>query len=683
MDKEYVSRSRLFRESFLPGAYTRLRNQAYGRVVGVRSSGSALDGVDKEQLREAVLNYLIDWESAGGTVDAGFKLAAERHTLEIQSPSEIFVTPAPIMLSCKKCKALDFYDTKTPEDQSLQKIERRIKVRNGRSYIPCKRLECSGDMIQIPYLAVHRCGYSSPIHVHPSARWSGKNINIGYRDAGSFIHSYFFDVETNQKLAGSQQNRCPACNDKFQNEVNKRGTALTNGESFYAQSTQYIALSEDRGKLIARLLGCMHEAKGVMLGVAGDIAEGLALALLRKISGRELEQKLHSLLSNSAGNAEEQEKLRLQLSRKLESIAKYASLADNDEFMREMLASTRKDASEIEAQLAGSSGGFNSARKFIPTDETLSELIKHRRAMEAVFLEHDVNGITIEKAIAQANDPIQKESMHRQWEVVQDRYSIESISHIPDLRVVLATLGFSREKSTPSNTDDVPPVNLNAFSDRVDESMRGKTPVYAMAARTEALWIRLDPRKVLHWCVEAAGWDAPHEDILECRAKSHAHLLLHSRALSIHPGMIARETMSDPAKDPAPFHLLHSISHSLMLTARRHTGYDSKSIQEYLLPMDMSVILYVSSVQNYTAGGLLTLFQHYMLPWFDDASMFSFNCAFDPVCTDSGSSCSGCVQTEIGCETFNHGLSRAYIHGGVIDRESVLTITKGFWDGSS
>ena len=49
MEDEYVSQSRLFRESFLPGAYTRMRNQAYTKVVGVRNSGSALDGVDKER----------------------------------------------------------------------------------------------------------------------------------------------------------------------------------------------------------------------------------------------------------------------------------------------------------------------------------------------------------------------------------------------------------------------------------------------------------------------------------------------------------------------------------------------------------------------------------------------------------------------------------------------------------
>lgn len=81
MDKEYVSRSRLFREAFLPGAYTRLRNQAYGRVVGIINSGSALDGVDKEQLREAVLSFVNDWENAGGAVDPTFMTAAEKNGL--------------------------------------------------------------------------------------------------------------------------------------------------------------------------------------------------------------------------------------------------------------------------------------------------------------------------------------------------------------------------------------------------------------------------------------------------------------------------------------------------------------------------------------------------------------------------------------------------------------------------
>jgi hypothetical protein len=306
--------------------------------------------------------------------------------------------------------------------------------------------------------------------------------------------------------------------------------------------------------------------------------------------------------------------------------------------------------------------------------------MRHGRSMEAVFLEQDVSACTIERAIEEASDTLLREAMVHQWSVVKDRYGVESISHIPDLRVVLAALGFTREKSIPQTNEGTPPVGLNAFDDRQDEAMRGKRPVYAMSATTEAIWIRLDPRKVLRWCVESSGWEAPPASVIEDRAMSHAWLLRHSRALTMNPSKVLSETASDPVASKAPFHLLHTMSHALMLTARRHTGYDVHSLQEYLLPMDLSVLIYVSSVQNYTAGGLLTLFKHYLQAWFDDASMFAWNCVLEPTCSDLGASCSGCVQIELGCETFNHGLSRAYLHGGSVDRDRSLVVAKGFWD---
>ena len=118
-----------------------------------------------------------------------------------------------------------------------------------------------------------------------------------------------------------------------------------------------------------------------------------------------------------------------------------------------------------------------------------------------------------------------------------------------------------------------------------------------------------------------------------------------------------------------------------MLTARRHSGYDSQSLTEYLLPMDLSFLIYVTSVQNYTAGGLLTLFQHYLRRWFEVASLHAFNCAFDPICSDVGSACPGCIQIARGCETFNSGVSRAYLHGGFVDKAQSLWTPGGYWQG--
>lgn len=677
MESEDVSRSRVFREAYLPGAYVRLRNQAYARVDGVRTQASALDGVDMEQLREAVLNYLNDWEAEGGTVDAAFKLAAQKKNLVIQSPSELFVTPAPIMIRCRTCNVIDFYDTRADETKEIEKMSRRIRSSSGRAYIPCKRPGCSGHMVQIPYAAVHRCGYTAALYVHHSAR---RATNIGFSDGGSFLQSSYFDVDKGEKLAGALQDDCPSCKSAYPAETNKRGTPLTNGESFYSQSTQYIALSEDRGRLIARLLGIIKEAGGSLTGAATDIAEGIASCLVGKIGSRNLEARLKSMLLSSIGDIEAQNRLREKLEKKRDVIRKFEAMKPLDDALNEMLESTKEELLRIEGELLGASGGFSEVRTLIPDDETLRGLIRSRRSLEATFLPHDVNSLAVETAIDRTADLVQRETLAQQWQIVQERYGIASIAHIPDLLVVLSTLGFSREKSSPKTNAGTPPVNLNAFSDRVDSSMRGKIPIYAMSARTEALWIKLDPRKVLAWCIASANWDPIGADVLASREKSHAHLLRHSPALSLHPAKVAHETASDPKRAGAPFHLLHTLSHALILTARRHTGYDSKSIQEYLLPMDLSVILYVASVQNYTSGGLLTLFHHYLLPWFDDASMFAFNCPFDPVCTDAGGSCSGCVQTEIGCESFNHGLSRSYLHGGAIDREASLTITQGFWD---
>ncbi|MFG0840812.1 hypothetical protein [Pseudomonas sp. FYR_5] len=678
MDKEYVSRSRLFREAFLPGAFTRLRNQAYGRVMGIlNNSGSALEGVDKEQLREAVLTFVHDWESAGGQVDPTFLTAAEKKRLEIQSPSEIFVSPAPLILSCKRCRVLDFYDSKEPDDRTLSKMQARIRTHHGRSFIPCKRPSCSGEMIQLPYVSVHRCGFVNPVHIPHAAR---RSTSIGYRDAGSFFHSSFIDVESGDKLSGTHQDDCPACSAAFGAEIQKRGTPLTSGESFYAQSTQYIALSEDRGKLTASLLQCLQGAAEGAEGMAQDIAEGVALTLLKRMSGRELEQKLSLMLAANIGDADEQAALRTLLERKKLSIAKLEAMAEDNEDLAVVLDSARKEVAHIEGQLAAASGCFRAVRDLVPELTTLIEIVGNRRTLEAVFLPHDVQGRTIEQEIQETIDIAQKDLLADQWQSVQERYGIDSITHIPDLRVVLATLGYSRERSTPSINPEAPPVMLNAFADRVDEAMKGKTSIYAMSAKTEALWVRLDPRKVLRWCIDSAFLESPSEAVLQDKARSHAYLLSHYNVLAMHPGKAAREISARTPEDGAPFNLLHSISHSLMLTARRHTGYDSKSIQEYLIPMDLSVVLYVSSVQNYTAGGLLTLFQHYLQPWFDDASMFAFNCAFDPVCTDVGNACSGCVQIEIGCETFNQGLSRAYIHGGPANREGSLMIRKGYWD---
>lgn len=685
MEDELVTRSRVFREAFFPGAFVRLRAKAYAKVVGVRSSSFTMDGVDKEQISEAVRSFIADWETAGGVVDNGLRLAADRRAIEIQSPNELYVTPMPLLLTCTKCKVIEFGEFRGSDAQLLEAARKRVRDRGGFTSIPCRRSGCAGRMVQLPFVSVHRCGIAKPIFIHFSAR--GRQ-DVGFKDNGAFFQSRFFNVDTGQDLARALQDACPHCSGMVSTqgvpftEINKRGTPITNGESYYTQLTQFIALSEERGKLLSHLMAAINAYPGAVSEGNRDIVEGISSALLRIVSVSEFEQHFTGLLNGPQDNGLSQEEVQEKLERQRQTLSKLMAM-DMDEDTRETLAASTKDKiAELEKSLKGQTGAFAGVRNLIAEDRVLAGIASQRRALEAILLPRDVRAVSMAKAIKESADPVQRELLAGQWQLIQSNYGVENIQHIPDLRVVLAAVGFSREKSVPRVSPMAAPVVLNGFSDEVDPQMRGRTPVYALSAKTEAVWIRLAPQKVLAWCVGSAGWSHPGSDVLTSPERSLSHLLSECAALRMSPGRVAKDTnLLDPLKS-APFHLLHSVAHSLMHSARRHTGYDTSSVMEYLLPMDLSFLLYVSSVQNFTAGGLLTLFNHHLHKWFDDASMFAFNCAYDPVCSDAGGSCSGCLQLELACETFNAGLSRAYIHGGQIDREGDDVIGKGYWDVS-
>lgn len=679
MDTFKIQRSRLYTEAFLPGALTRLRNQAYVKIVGTHNNDLALADVDKDQLLDGMRKFLADWETAGGVVDEGLREAVRQNKVVVQAPSEIYATPFPLLLKCNRCHAIDFYDPRAKEEQVVDAIKRRISDRGGRPYVRCKMTGCVGHMVQLPYVSVHRCGHMSAISVPHTAR---RHTNIGFKDeGGSFFSNSFTNVETRETLGKALQEDCAGCRAAYPNaeSKNKRGTPITGGDAYQSQLLQYIALSQSVGALVSSVHSQFKADGNVIAGLTSDIAEALASAILAIAGDREFEAHLQQVFSSAAATEDDLSAIREKLAKKHRQRAKLEVLAEDDEDLADSLAETVRDIAELEGKLKQAEGRFKAVRSLIPDDDTLLALISQRRSLEAVLLRHDVRARPVEEAIADTADVVAREALEQQWSTVRDQYGVESIAHIPDLLVVLAAAGYTRERKRPNMDPSAIPVQLNGFEDTNDENLRGKSSVYAMSARTEALWIRLDARRVLRWCVAHAGWESPGEAIMDDVPAAHAHLLRHSPALTMQPGEVAAESRNGVQAESAPFHLLHSISHALLANARRHTGYDDKSLTEYLLPMDLSFVIYVTSVQNYTAGGLLTLFQHYLQNWFDDASRYAFNCAFDPICSDNGGACNGCLQTELGCETFNHGLSRSYLHGGTLGRAGEVAISSGYW----
>lgn len=682
-EQELVQNSRIFYEPFLPGAVTRLRNQALALVVGVSDKEEALEGLDRTQLVDAVRKFLADWKIAGGSVDAFVEEAAERNEFRVQAPFEIYVTPFPLVLRCQTCGALENHDKpRRQHEHILASAELRISGGGGHSkgVIRCRESGCNGRMQQVPFVVVHRCGHLAPMNLPGPARGVTR---LGLRhNTGMFRQNTFFDLSTNENVATSYTEMCTTCSvgRSPDSSTLQKGTPVSSGDAFFPQVIQFVALSKKPGELVSNVQSELFRLPdGTLSGRAKDLAEGVAYSLLGCIDSEVLQAQLLQILEGSVASTQDMESTKQERQKLEKEIVDLDLLIAQGMDFTSIRESSREKLSKLISRLGASEGSFVDVRNYIHSDTVLLNLIRQRRTMEAVLLRHDVGRQGIENAIENTTDTVVKLSRSADWKYVQSTFGVQDIAHIPDLKVVLAAVGFTREKREPERTQDEIPVKLNPFEDRVRSASKGKAILYAFSAQTEALWIRLDPIKVLQWCVKHAGWDAPPPDVMASAARAQAHLLLHSPALTAASGSAAEITKTIGVSPAAPFHLLHTIAHALMLTARRHSGYDSQSLTEYLMPMDLSFLIYVTSVQNYTAGGLLTLFQHYLRLWFEDASLHAFNCAFDPICSDVGSACPGCIQIARGCETFNAGVSRSYLHGGYVDKKQSLWVSTGYW----
>jgi len=683
MEQQYIQKSRLFRESYLPGGVVKLRNDSYAMVVGTRNNPQALQNVDETQLFDVINRFLLEWQDLiGGEVDEMLKYALSSRTLLVHCPSDVYISPYPLLLQCAKCKILDFYQTGISEEKLLSEIKKRSRKSGGRSLIQCKNPACNGHMVQLPYLSVHRCGSLSPINL-PFQALRVKNITFADQ-GGSFFGSAFGNYDTGEKIATALSMPCSPCTHRHPEgiDLSQRGTPITSGESFFPHAVQYISLNKDTGRLISDICAQIQSNSSIN-GLGIDLAEGIVAGLLGVIPQDSLREMFTKMLYNGSADNTSVEEIEEKIRLKQQAYNAYYDLAKTDPLMQEILASVEKDLADLHQKLKTAKGVFKEIRTYIENDELINAIANERRTQESVFFRGAFKEFTIKDRLLDEKNPETKEIVTQNWDDLKSKYGVADVVHISNLNVVLSTIGYTREKRYPySESESVTPVILKAFEDRTDQNLRGKAIVYAMSAETEGLLIRLDPRKILKWCHEEFNWPLPSDSLLTDRIAAHAHLLKTCPALICSPTEVYRETKFLDIKQSAPFHLLHTISHCLLSTAKRHSGYDEKSLTEYLLPMDLSFLIYVTSVQNYTAGGLLTLFKHYLLPWFDDASNFAFHCVFDPICSDQGSSCSGCVQTVLGCETFNFGLSRSYLFGGEVKNEDrSLNIIKGYWNG--
>ncbi len=313
-EQELVQNSRIFYEPFLPGAVTRLRNQALALVVGVSDKEDALEGLDRTQLVDAVRKFLADWKIAGGSVDAFVEEAAERNEFRVQAPFEIYVTPFPLVLRCQTCGALENHDKpRRQHEHILASTEFRISGGDGHSkgVIRCREKGCNGRMQQVPFVVVHRCGHLAPLSLPGPARGVAR---LGLRhNTGMFRQNTFFDLSTNENVATAYAEMCPTCSvgRPPDSSTLQKGTPVSGGDAFFPQVIQFVALSKKPGELVSNVQSeLVRLPEGTLSGRAKDLAEGVAYGLLGCIDSEALQAQLLQILEGGVASTQDQDNIK-------------------------------------------------------------------------------------------------------------------------------------------------------------------------------------------------------------------------------------------------------------------------------------------------------------------------------------------------------------------------------------
>jgi hypothetical protein len=443
VEQELVQNSRIFYEAFLPGAVTRLRNQALALVVGVSDKEDALEGLDRTQMVDAVRKYLADWEIAGGSVDALIEEAAERNEFRVQAPSEIFVTPFPLVLRCSVCGALENHDKPRRQHENiLAAAYARVSGSegSGKPAIRCTHRGCGGRMVQVPFVVVHRCGHLSAMTTPPAARGYDR---LGLRhNTGMFRQNVFFDLQTNDNVASASVEMCPTCSVNRTPDLStlQKGTPVSGGDAFFPQVIQFVALSKKPGELVSSVQSELARLpEGVLTGRARDLAEGVSYGLLGCIGSESLQAQLLQILDGGDVSPDEIAEIKSQREKLEKEIAQLDELIAGGMPLQSSRESAKEKLSKLISKMGASEGTFSDVRQYIANDAVLLDLIKQRRTMEAVLLRHDVGRQGIQQSIAATTDPVVRVSRAQDWEHVQRTFGVQDT---PGVIVVVASEFF-------------------------------------------------------------------------------------------------------------------------------------------------------------------------------------------------------------------------------------------------
>jgi hypothetical protein len=246
------------------------------------------------------------------------------------------------------------------------------------------------------------------------------------------------------------------------------------------------------------------------------------------------------------------------------------------------------------------------------------------------------------------------------------RLGFEQVVLIRGLPICEFSFGFTRVSAAPVyhrefNGRQVPmPVRLNAFP----VLPTGRHPIYITQQKNEALYFKLDERRVVRW-LAANG-------VLSEHAAADTRL-----------GAVYLESYSDfgaflddfkerEGRGRAPrsvcayiYLLLHSLSHQVMHALADVSGLDRDGLGEHIFPADLAFVVYRKGMTP-DLGNISAMWRNHsenFLHRLLDPRLL--RCGSGSLCDTRGGACPACIMvSEVTCIGGNQLLSRSTLKGG-------------------
>lgn len=265
------------------------------------------------------------------------------------------------------------------------------------------------------------------------------------------------------------------------------------------------------------------------------------------------------------------------------------------------------------------------------------------------------------------NDPVELAKYKSEIGGLFGHMGIDRMVLIRGLPICEFSFGYSRVSATPVYHREyqgqaVPmPVRLKAF-DTLPET-GGKHPIYVTQQNNEALYCKLDDRRVRRWLELNGVIDLPPVNI----GLGRAYLESYRDFGPFLDEYKDRERAGPFPRNLAPFIylLLHSLSHQLIHSLADVSGLDRDGIGEHLFPADLAFVIFRKGMTP-DLGNVSAMWRNHSAEFLRRViDPRNLRCGSGSLCDSRGGACPACIMvSEVSCISSNLLLSRASLRGG-------------------